>query len=220
MHGGAVYASNGIPDTNADGMIKRCSGVTDDFAHIEIGEAVWMSGHIGVYVGNGLCVECTPRWKDGVQITAVWNIGKKSGYNGRSWTKHGKLPHVQYDGNVDADDILPDYALGARLLKRGCEGDDVDELQSALNKLGYNCGKVDGEFGKQTDASVKAFQLAHGLEVDGKVGPATLSAIMADLDRLEEQKPKTYTVTIRHMTEENAEKLKTEWPECEVTEDE
>ena len=63
-----------------------------------IGEAVWMSGHIGIYIGDGLAVECTPKWENKVQITAVGNIGSKSGYNTRRWTKHGKLPYVDYTG--------------------------------------------------------------------------------------------------------------------------
>ena len=96
-NGGAKYKSNGIPDTNADGMIKLCSNVTTDFSKIEVGEAVWCSGHIGVYIGYGLAVECTPAWKNKVQITAVKNIGTKSGYNARKWVKHGKLPWIDYD---------------------------------------------------------------------------------------------------------------------------
>ena len=106
-YGGAVYKSRGVPDTNADGMIKLCKEVTTDFSSIAVGEAVWMSGHIGVYIGDGLAVECTPKWADGVQITAVHNIGKKSGYNGRTWTKHGKLPWLTYE---TAAPQKPDYA--------------------------------------------------------------------------------------------------------------
>ena len=96
-YGGAKYKTNGVPDVNADGMIKLCSGVTSDFSNIEVGEAVWCKGHIGVYIGDGLAVECTPAWKNKVQITAVKNIGTKSGYNARQWTKHGKLPYIEYD---------------------------------------------------------------------------------------------------------------------------
>ena len=55
------------------------------------GVAVWMEGHIGVYIGDGLAVECSPRWDNCVQITAVGNIGKKSGYNTRMWTKWGRF---------------------------------------------------------------------------------------------------------------------------------
>lgn len=96
VYGGAVYQSNGVEDLSADGMIAKCSGVSTDFSRIEPGEAVWAKGHIGIYVGDGLAVECTPAWKDKVQITAVANIGQKSGYASRSWTKHGKLPWVDY----------------------------------------------------------------------------------------------------------------------------
>lgn len=97
-HGGAKYVTNGVPDINADGMIARCKNVTTNFSNIEVGEAVWCSGHIGVYIGDGLAVECTPAWKNCVQITAVGNIGTKSGYDTRRWTKHGKLPYVTYTG--------------------------------------------------------------------------------------------------------------------------
>ena len=94
-YGGAVYKANGVPDIGADQMIKVCSDISTDFSSIEVGEAVWMSGHIGVYIGEGLAVECTPIWKNCVQITAC-NCSK-SGYNTRNWTKHGKLPYVEYD---------------------------------------------------------------------------------------------------------------------------
>lgn len=106
-YGGAVYKSGGVPDVNADGMIALCKEVSADFSHLEVGEALWMKGHIGVYIGDGLAVECTPRWADGVQITAVHNMGKKAGYNGRSWTKHGKLPWVTYGASAP---VKNDYA--------------------------------------------------------------------------------------------------------------
>lgn len=96
IYGGASYASNGVPDLGADTMINVCTGVSTDFSKIEPGEVVWKSGHIGIYIGDGLAVECTPAWKNQVQITAVANIGQKSGYASRSWTKHGKLPYVDY----------------------------------------------------------------------------------------------------------------------------
>lgn len=98
VYGGAGYAVNGVPDIGADTMITKCTDLSTDFSSIEIGEAVWMKGHIGVYIGGGLAVECTPKWKNGVQITAVGNIGNKAGYNTRTWTKHGKLPYITYSG--------------------------------------------------------------------------------------------------------------------------
>lgn len=95
VYGGAIYASNGVPDYNANQLIKVCKHVTTDFSEIEIGEAVWLEGHIGVYIGDGLAVECTPRWANRVQVTAC-NC-TKNGYHRRDWTKHGKLPYIAYE---------------------------------------------------------------------------------------------------------------------------
>ena len=53
------------------------------------------------FFGGGLAVECTPAWKNGVQITAVANIGSKSGYNARKWKKWGKIPYVTYEEEID-----------------------------------------------------------------------------------------------------------------------
>lgn len=98
-YGGAKYACNGVPDIGADSMINVCKNISTDFSKIEVGEAVWMSGHIGVYIGEGLAVECTPKWANKVQITAC-NCSK-SGYNRRNWTKHGKLPYITYVQQTD-----------------------------------------------------------------------------------------------------------------------
>lgn len=97
-YGGAKYASNGVPDTSADGMITKCKDVSSTgWDKMLPGEGLWMPGHWGLYIGDGLAVECTPAWSDGVQITAVQNIGSKNGYHARKWSKHGKLPWVEYD---------------------------------------------------------------------------------------------------------------------------
>lgn len=93
-YGGTKYATNGVPDLDANMFFKGCSEISTDFSKIEVGEAVWTDGHIGVYIGNGLAVECTPAWKNRVQITAC-NYSKP-GYSTRQWKKHGKLPYIDY----------------------------------------------------------------------------------------------------------------------------
>lgn len=105
-YGGANYGSNGVPDVSADGMILKCTGVsTAGWSEMLIGEALWCEGHIGVYIGNGLAVECTPSWDNKVQITAVGNIGNKDGYHSRKWKKHGKLPYITYSKNTPLPSI-------------------------------------------------------------------------------------------------------------------
>ena len=187
-YGGASYTANGVPDYGADKLIQICSGVTSDFSHIEVGEAVWNSGHIGIYIGNGLAVESTHAWKDGVQITAVRNIGTKDGYNGRKWTKHGKLPYVSYTGEIEtkpaekpftgATSKKGDYTLEMRNLKNGCKGEDVKALQILLNGRDYNCGSPDGTFGAKTENAVRTYQNVKKLAVDGIAGEKTMRSLM------------------------------------------
>lgn len=69
-----------------------------------------------------------------------------------------------------------------RLLKPGCRGEDVKELQRELQKRGYDLGKygVDGVFGKSTSYTSKAtknFQRDKKLYVDGIVGKNTAHAL-------------------------------------------
>jgi N-acetyl-anhydromuramyl-L-alanine amidase AmpD len=65
------------------------------------------------------------------------------------------------------------------LCKRGSKGKVVESLQERLVALGYLGGRVDGDFGPMTEAAVKAFQGAKGLNADGIVGPATWAALFA-----------------------------------------
>lgn len=173
MYGGAVYKSNGVPDINESAMLSVCTDVSTDFSRIQVGEYLWRPGHCGIYVGGGLAVECTPAWADGVQITAVHNIGKKPGYNGRAWTKHGKLPYVTYETKGETEVKLQE-------LKKGAKGDPVKALQVLLIGYGYGCGiyGADGDFGSATDAAVRAYQKAGGLAVDGIVGPKTWARLL------------------------------------------
>ena len=82
--------------------------------------------------------------------------------------------------------VKNDYELGDRVLRNGCTGNDVRELQNDLIELGYSCGSwgVDGDFGDATEIAVKAFQARSGLEEDGIVGPKTVAAIAKALDDL------------------------------------
>lgn len=60
-----------------------------------------------------------------------------------------------------------------RYLARGMSGDDVTELQKILIGKGYMSVAANGHFGPATEAGVKAFQKANGLEQVGAVGPLT-----------------------------------------------
>jgi hypothetical protein len=68
------------------------------------------------------------------------------------------------------DPIAPTLLLGS-------VGDLVVWAQEHLITAGYPIA-VDGGYGPSTQAAVESFQLAHGLTVDGEVGPATWQALL------------------------------------------
>lgn len=71
---------------------------------------------------------------------------------------------------------LADTVRAGHLLKRGDSGVAVRELQTRLVAHGHQVA-VDGDFGGQTDAAVRAFQQAQGLDADGLVGTRTVEAL-------------------------------------------
>ena len=139
-YGGAKYASNNVPDIGADAMIKKCSDVSTDFSKVEVGEAVWCPGHIGIYIGNGLAVECTPSWDNCVQITACNCV--KSGYNRRVWTKHGKLPYVTYTVEESAPVIKKGDTVK---VKQGAKTYDGKKLASFIYSRKHKVKEVKGD---------------------------------------------------------------------------
>lgn len=68
-------------------------------------------------------------------------------------------------------------------LRRGSTGMDVSTMQTYLTALGYHCGDkgVDGVFGLDTRAAVRAFQKDYNLKIDGICGPKTWAALIAAL---------------------------------------
>jgi lysozyme len=80
---------------------------------------------------------------------------------------------------VDAPPALNNSLL---IIGMGIEDDtpaslkqDIEELQTRLQALGYYQGEIDGKFGNNTDQAVKVFQSKEFGEsaADGKVGPKT-----------------------------------------------
>ncbi len=74
-----------------------------------------------------------------------------------------------------------------RLTEPRIEGEAVRELQQRLTDQGFDPGPIDGIFGPQTEAAVRAFQRAAGLEDDGIVGPWTWAWLRFDAVRATEQ---------------------------------
>jgi N-acetylmuramoyl-L-alanine amidase len=102
----------------------------------------------------------------------------------RAVARFQKAKGLDVDGIVGPDTwralYEAGYRLGDRLLflrRPMVRGEDVAELQSRLNSLGFDTGKVDGIFGPNTETAVIEFQHNRHLAEDGKVGPEVVTEI-------------------------------------------
>ncbi|WP_414551086.1 peptidoglycan-binding protein [Anabaena sp. CCY 0017] len=73
--------------------------------------------------------------------------------------------------------VTPNTRRISNVLVKGDEGEEVRFLQERLRVAGFYSGNATGIFGPITEESVKRFQAAYKLEVDGIVGPATVSKL-------------------------------------------
>ena len=82
------YGTKGMPDVSADGMYKSAA-VKGPIRTMpdKPGIAVWHSGHIGVYIGNGDVIEAM-----GTKYGVV-----KTKLSERSWTHWLEVPSIRYD---------------------------------------------------------------------------------------------------------------------------
>ena len=73
------------------------------------------------------------------------------------------------------------YATRFRKLKPvPMQGPDVQLVQTILNDLGFNPGKINGRYTKKTYALLKQFQQYHDLKADGIVGPKTWKRLLRE----------------------------------------
>ncbi len=94
------------------------------------------------------------------------------------------------------------FKLGDRVLSFNSSslmrGDDVSNLQDRLIQMGFNCGKVDGIYGANTERAVKEFQKSVGIAADGKCGPATLISLMRLVKTVSGGAPNQLRETVKH----------------------
>ena len=81
---------------------------------------------------------------------------------------------VRLDG-APAEPVSRDLVVAAPQM--GSIGAEVQQLQTALAGLGFPVGEIDGEFGPNTEAALKSFQMSRNLQPSGVADPATLRAL-------------------------------------------
>ena len=192
------------PAYNADGTIASAPQVSDavDFvnAYRALGGTVYLLYLPHWYWQGNLA---SPSLASVIDLGLLLVSSDYTGYSdtGPGWTAYGGMTPVvwQYTSsatlngvvNVDMNaykGTLPDFqaqvttgaAAGAEpTLVEGDTGPAVQTLQTRLNVWGATL-TVDGDFGPETLAAVKAFQTAQKLTVDGIVGPLTWAALNAN----------------------------------------
>ena len=115
------------------------------------------------------------------------NYNRLAGFGRPDWNMDGVVEGTTDSGSSGSTAKV--YKLGDRTLLKGSKGDDVKELQEALNKLPCIASKltVDGDFGTNTARAVYTFQTIYEIKVDSKYGPESHKTLMAALEALEKQ---------------------------------
>ena len=122
----------------------------------------------------------------------------------KKWT-HWAIPACEDGGYTPP---TPTPTTDKPTLRRGDKGEYVTLAQTELLNKGYSLAPygADGDFGKVTEAAVKAFQGDHGLKVDGIIGKDTWSALDGTEPAIR------YTVTIPGLTGAQADALIKQYP--------
>lgn len=161
---GMHYKLSGY-DATAQGYYDSCTGKgpfntlpINNLVLLFKGQSSKSIKHTGVYLGNGMCIHM----KDSTNNSVYESVDK------HNWSAWGYANFIDY-----TIPWTPDKPVITRYLKMGTKGVDVKLLQTKLNELGYDCGKVDGDFGKKTDKATRTFQAAKKITADGIVGPTT-----------------------------------------------
>lgn len=85
-------------------------------------------------------------------------------------TLPGEWPFGEKQGSVAAPIMPP--------VQSPVHGFDIFGIQRKLNALGFECGKVDGSFGRKTSAALRSFEAEHGLHADGLLDQKTVDVLM------------------------------------------
>jgi hypothetical protein len=143
-----------------------------DVSKFAVGTVLWKKGHVGVYVGDGKCVEAKGI-NYGVVMTEV---------SSQKWEYGLTFDDMEYsyaEKVAGTSKGINPYPQPAKTLYKGCKGDDVKWLQWELVEAGFDI-KIDGSFGPKTEKAVAEFQTSCKLAVDKRVGPETRKALKAN----------------------------------------
>ena len=137
--------------------------------------------HTAMYIGNNQLVHASINEKGAIK---GGQVGDQTGSEIciRRYYNYPWDCVLRYVGDIDETEETGAVSnLDHRVFQRGDIGPWVEKLQALLIYFhGISCGPdgVDGDFGPNTEAAVKEFQVKSGLAADGLVGNDTASALL------------------------------------------
>ena len=141
--------------------------------------------HTALYIGNGQIVQASINERGGI------TGGQTGDQTGNEIHVRGYYDYpwdcvLRYVGDLDESpesdaEVEAESNSDTGLIRRGQTGARVERMQALLIYFhGISCGPdgVDGDFGPNTEAAVKEFQVKSGLAADGLVGNDTTAALL------------------------------------------
>lgn len=193
QNAGVPVKTNGATYTGNMYSVFRACGFEDVTASIDISSGSGLKRgdvllnhihHTAMYCGNGSLVQASI---NEYGSTTGGSVGDQTGreFYIRSYYDYPWDCILRYTGATSMSETTvvekkPSEYVTVKLPVLGNGHIDivVAMLQAALKYLGYDPRWIDGEFGAQTKAALKAFQSAHNLDADGICGTNTWNALL------------------------------------------
>lgn len=156
-------------DTNCNGLYNKTKGRKVDIKDVKAGDYLFQGNddnkwHIGYAISNKYAIECKNH-DEGVVQTKIAD---------RGW-KYATRPDWYKD--VEPEPVKPVLKRELYLTDPYMRGEDVREAQRLLTEQDYNCGEIDGIFGKKCDIATRNFQTDNSLKADGIIGKNTATKL-------------------------------------------
>lgn len=183
----------------------------------EPGDQIFFTYAPGEYSHTGLVESVSGGVVTTIEGNTSESVGRRSYAIGSSTIAGYGRP--RWELAADASPDSSSFPSIERILKLGCRGEDVRELQKNLLKMGYDIGPdgADGDYGSNTKKAVMKFQEQHHIEpVDGEVGDDTRKVLKEILEKATTDEPDTDTQVPRQKLQVREIKMEDEGPDVKL----